>query len=971
MNKQKAPFSMAIVLLFFFLLSGCEITGKKTEEPFKYTSYRNIPGVTEEEIRNIEELKQKYGSFVYGMVHSTESFYDLQKEKINGYAAFVCDWLTELFGISFVPQNIQWSDILSGLHNGEVDFTGDMSLTPERKEIYHLTNAIAQRTLKYISLIDSPSFSKIAETRPLRFALFRGTTTYNYLMTSHIYNDFEIIYVDNAEPIYGMLKNGEIDALIGEGIIEAAFDIYGDVISDDFFPLLYNPVSLAAYRDELEPVISVVQKAMDNGAALLLSEMYKLGEKEYKRHKMYTILTGEERNYIYENPVIPFAAEYYNYPISFFNKYEKSWQGVYFDVLNEIEKLTGLSFKIINEANTEWPDLQVLLENGDAFIVSELIPTEERRLTGFLWPTVPTMVDYYALLSKSEFPNIAFKDVLDMRIAVQTGTAYEEVFMNLFPDHPHLLKYENSDESFIALNNGEADMVISSQRRLLAIINYYEFHSYKANLVFNRTAESYFGINRDHEMLCSIFNKALKIIDIKSIADQWTLKTYDYKGKIAQTQRPWLIGVSALLLVVLLLLFFLKNSEEKRLEDLVKKRTAEAEAANQAKSVFLANMSHEIRTPLNAIIGMTIICKKANDIEKKNYSLGKIEEASNHLLGIINDVLDMSKIEANKLELSYINFNFKKMIQKTATVINFRVEEKHQKLYIDIDNNIPGFLVGDDQRLAQVITNLLSNAVKFTQEEGEIRLHASLLKKTDNICELQIEVADNGIGISPEQQAKLFNAFNQADSGTSRKYGGSGLGLVISRRIVEMMGGEMRIESAFGKGAKFIFNIKAQCSENQTEDAGLQRDEIQDQSVIRNNEFAGKTLLLAEDMEINREIIITLLEESGLLIDSAENGQNALDKIKAEPDKYDIVFMDVQMPVMDGFDATRRIREFEADMEMDLIQENAYRRMPIIAMTANVFKEDIEACIAAGMDDHLGKPIDVSEMAKKLRKYLK
>jgi len=961
MIKRNVCQTVVLVILCLLMFSGCGKLTKKTEGISKFNSYRDIPGVTEEEIRAIEKLKEKYSSFVYGMVHSTESFYDYKKGRMNGYAAFVCDWLTELFGIPFISKNFPWLDILSGLENGKIDFTGDMSDTEERRKKYHLTNQIAQRTLKYISLISSPPLSRTAETRPLRFALLSGATTYNYLMASHIYNNMEITYVESSAPIYDMLKNGEIDAFIGEGIIEAAFDTYGDVITSDFFPLLYNPVSLVAYREELDPVISVVRKAMENGAARHLSEMYRLGESEYKQHKMYIMLNEEERQYILENPVIPVVAEHYNYPISFFNKFEKSWQGIYFDVLDEISRLTGLKFKLMNEAKTEWPDLQALLENGDAFIVSELIPTEERRAKGFLWPDVPTMADNYALLSKTEFPNIEFKDVLDMRVSVQTGTAYEEVFLSWFPDHPHTLEFESSDESFNALNSGEADLVISSQRRLLAIINYYEFHSYKANLVFDSTAESYFGINKDQEILCSIINKALKIINVKSMADQWTLKTYDYKGKVAQAQRPWLIGVSVLLFVVLLLLFFVKIFGQRRLEQLVEKRTAEAEAANRAKSFFLANMSHEIRTPLNAIIGMTVICKRADDIEKKNYSLGKIEEASNHLLGIINDVLDMSKIEANKLELSYIEFNFNKLLQKAAAVINFRVEEKQQKLFLNVDDNIPRFLIGDDQRLAQVIANLLSNAVKFTPEEGEIRLNAALLGKTEDTCELKIEVDDNGIGISPEQQEKLFSAFNQADSGTSRKYGGSGLGLVISKRIVEMMGGKMWIESELGKGARFIFTINAQCGEEKDED-GSQSDDMREEYVVRKNEFAGKRLLIAEDMDINREIIVTLLEDSGMIIDCAENGQTALDAIKADYDKYDIIFMDVQMPVMDGFDSTRGIRKLETGLN---------RRIPIIAMTANVFKEDVEACLEAGMDDHLGKPIDVSEMAEKLRRYFK
>ncbi|MCL2721428.1 MAG: ATP-binding protein [Treponema sp.] len=397
----------------------------------------------------------------------------------------------------------------------------------------------------------------------------------------------------------------------------------------------------------------------------------------------------------------------------------------------------------------------------------------------------------------------------------------------------------------------------------------------------------------------------------------------------------------------------------------------EAEAANQSKSNFLANMSHEMRTPMNAIIGMTAIGKKANGTEQKNYALDKIGDASSHLLGVINDVLDMAKIEANKLELSPIKFNFEQMLQKVLAVINFRVDEKKQRLTLDIDKNVPLFLIGDEQRLAQIITNLLSNAVKFTPEGGEIRLNAFLVCENEKYCELRIEVTDSGIGISAEQKERLFYAFEQADTGTSRQYGGTGLGLPISKRIIELMEGSIWVESEIGKGAKFIFTVKVQrsihCGEINTDSKAA--SESSNANPFNKGEFNGKTVLLAEDIEINREIFIALLEESGLIIECAENGQEALNMIEESPLKYDIVFMDVQMPVMNGHEATWRIRDYEKLKPNE--KRYPFNRIPIIAMTANVFKNDIEDCLAAGMDDHLGKPLDIKIVIEKLRTYLK
>ncbi|MCL2809885.1 MAG: ATP-binding protein [Treponema sp.] len=397
----------------------------------------------------------------------------------------------------------------------------------------------------------------------------------------------------------------------------------------------------------------------------------------------------------------------------------------------------------------------------------------------------------------------------------------------------------------------------------------------------------------------------------------------------------------------------------------------EAEAANQSKSNFLANMSHEMRTPMNAIIGMTAIGKKANVIEQKNYALKKIEDASSHLLGVINDVLDMAKIEANKLELDPIEFSFEQMLQKVLAVINFRIDEKKQRLNLNIDKNVPPFLIGDEQRLAQIITNLLSNAVKFTPEGGEININAHLINETDGNCELRVEVTDSGIGISTEQKERLFLAFEQADTGTSRQYGGTGLGLPISKRIIELMEGNIWVESEIGKGAKFIFTIKAQRS---SLCGGINPDSKMSPAgngaaPVNNNEFYGKTVLLVEDIEINREIFIALLEETGLIIECAENGQEALEMIGSSPVKYDVIFMDVQMPVMNGYEATRRIRDLERLKPNE--KRYPFNRIPIIAMTANVFKNDVEDCIAAGMDDHLGKPLVIEMVIEKLRTYLK
>ncbi|MCL2705837.1 MAG: ATP-binding protein [Spirochaetaceae bacterium] len=384
------------------------------------------------------------------------------------------------------------------------------------------------------------------------------------------------------------------------------------------------------------------------------------------------------------------------------------------------------------------------------------------------------------------------------------------------------------------------------------------------------------------------------------------------------------------------------------------------EHASNAKSNFLANMSHEIRTPLNAIIGMTTIAQNTTNSERKDYCLTRITGASNHLLKIINDILDMSKIEEGKLELSCMEFDFSSMIQQIANMFEFRFSEKKQQFIITTDPLIPKRIVTDEQRLTQVIANLIGNAVKFTPEEGKISLDAKLLERDDKKCILEIRVTDTGIGISKEQQSKLFRSFVQVDSSISKKFGGTGLGLAISKTIVEMMQGNIRIESELEQGTTFIFTAKVEVPK----DADQTIDVLSEKSSSyehKEGDFSGKRILLAEDIDINREIVITLLADLKVEIDEAEDGQQAFKKFVADPEKYDLIFMDIHMPNVDGYEAARLIRALE--------HQHA-KNIPIIAMTANVFKEDIEKCLAAGMNGHLGKPLNFNEVTLVLNKYL-
>jgi CheY-like chemotaxis protein/two-component sensor histidine kinase len=338
-----------------------------------------------------------------------------------------------------------------------------------------------------------------------------------------------------------------------------------------------------------------------------------------------------------------------------------------------------------------------------------------------------------------------------------------------------------------------------------------------------------------------------------------------------------------------------------------------------------------------------------------------MSEASRHLLAIINDVLDMSKIEANKLELAPTDFSFTMLIDKIVSMTAQLIQQKNLQFKLELSEQIPDMLYADDQRLSQVIMNLMSNAIKFTPENGSIQLRTRLLGSNGKHHKIAISVIDNGIGISDEQQSLLFSPFQQAENTTTRKYGGTGLGLAISRRIIELMSGEITLESAIDQGSTFEIVLPVLESDKNLEECYDTSGQGNLSAEAQDGEFSGYQMLLAEDVEVNREIVLALLEPSGIQIACAENGLQAVDMFNANPQRFDIIFMDMQMPEMDGCEATRLIRSGASAKA---------KRIPIIALTANVFQEDIRRCLDSGMNSHIGKPISLASVTAKLREYL-
>ncbi len=391
-----------------------------------------------------------------------------------------------------------------------------------------------------------------------------------------------------------------------------------------------------------------------------------------------------------------------------------------------------------------------------------------------------------------------------------------------------------------------------------------------------------------------------------------------------------------------------KKAREKELEQ-AKKR---AEASEKTKEEFLANMSHEIRTPLNAILGFTELLLKTELNAAQLEHIKTIKVSGDNLLVIINDILDFSKIEAGKMELERIPFSLKELINATQAMLEPKAKEKNLKFKVAREGSFPDVLVGDPVRLSQILLNLLNNAIKFT-DEGDVTLTTRQLANSHNILTLGLEIKDTGIGIAEEKLPKIFESFTQAASDTTRKYGGTGLGITIVRRLVKLIGGSINVSSTLGSGTTFLLNLPYDIHEDQSLFDGLDTSEPEALS------FDGSIhILLAEDNRINQRLAMEVLNGFGFTVDLAENGAQCVEKLKTGT--YNLVLMDIQMPEMDGYQATNAIRN-DPDEKIS--------KLPIIAMTAHAMQEEVRKCMDSGMNDFIVKPFDQALLYQKILKW--
>ncbi|MCL2218777.1 MAG: ATP-binding protein [Chitinispirillia bacterium] len=646
------------------------------------------------------------------------------------------------------------------------------------------------------------------------------------------------------------------------------------------------------------------------------------------------------------------------YPASFYNKVEKKYQGIAPNILDDLTELIGIRFEVPAMAHNSTIANQLrLLKDGEVCLVTQVLYSESRK-DDYIWSETPYLSSKFALLSKQDFPKIDKYRVRYHRVGVIERSIHAEVFDRWFPGHKYRIPYPSGDAAFNALEKGDVCMVMMSASMLLAMTNFREKTGYKVNIGFDEYQESRFGYDKDQERLRDILDKAMAHIDIEGIRDNWMTRTFDYSRKIARQGMRYAIAIAVMALIAMLILifFFWKNRvlQRKLLAETENYKAAEARAveASKVKSRFLANMSHEIRTPLNAIIGMSELLEMERLSSRQQNYVKDIGHASRSLLTIINDILDLSKIEAGKLELCPVDFDIRELIANIVSMFRFMANKKDLRFICEEDNeNLPRALYGDDVRLRQVLINLCSNAVNFTSG-GYVCLRVS---SADG--RLIFAVSDTGSGIKPEDIPHLFSPFARSEQSKHRNVTGTGLGLPISKTFVEMMGGTIEVESVYGKGSTFTVLIPM-IAGDESKVKGSGKDAGGKTRAQVTFKASTAKVLIVDDNDLNLKVAFRLLSLYGMTPDMVTSGAAAIEAVQRT--EYDMVFMDHMMPEMDGVEATKRIRELGG----------ARKKVPVIALTANATQGAREEFIAAGMDDYVSKPIELDSLNRVLEKWI-
>ena len=776
----------------------------------------------------------------------------------------------------------------------------------------------------------------------------------NYAL-QHNFTYTELLYPD-LRSMDTALQNGEIDAVCRSGLGNIPSD-YRLVASTDLIPfyIVTDAVKQSRYYTQLNSALNAINAANPN----LPNDLYKkyLSNEDFSQSLNFT---REESAYIREHPLIRVASFSDRYPISYRDPGTGQLAGVFKELLDQISKNTGLRFSYsVLPDNTAI--LDGLKDTGTDLVLGG-IRTPLYRDNSSIRITEDILTNQTAIAGPAD---TSFDITKSYTIALPTSSLGTNDHVREYHPDYRFLTYPSIEDCLRAVLRGEADATVQNSDVLAAALRHPEFSRLSLWYTFSGEGEyNYIAVSSAaaDPLLISIFNKGLHSVD-KNTADAIRIK-YTSSSVYTMAPRDFLAKYGIALIItalsaaiiagILIYVFHMKQQNFLRLQQAMQ----ESERANHAKSEFLSRMSHDIRTPLNGIIGMTYLAEEENNTEKTADCLRKIDQSSRFLLGLINDILDMTKAESGKIELHPEPYPAEEFNSYLDAVIRPLCKEKNQNFILQEDISNQFVPVADKLRINQIIFNILSNAVKFTPEGGTITYQIQSKPLSSDKVAITHIISDTGIGISPEFQKNLFKPFVQEGRIDNSELRGSGLGLSIVKKMVDLMHGTIEVSSNLGKGSTFTLHFVFDMIPAEEKAVQPPVTAVSDDAVL-----AGRHVLLCEDHPLNQEIISALLTQKGMLVDIADNGLRGVELFRRSSiGFYSLILMDLRMPVLDGYAATSLIRG---------LRRKDAETTPIVALSADAFSEAVQKCLDTGMNGHIAKPIDPQTIYAVLASYLK
>ncbi|MEI3249810.1 MAG: transporter substrate-binding domain-containing protein [Faecalibacterium sp.] len=901
-------------------------------------------------------------------VGSFEDTFNYVNEKgaRKGYGYELLQTLSGYTGWQFEYVTCDWSDCFEKLKNGEIDIMGGISYTEDRTEEmlfsdepmgvekYYLYADLSRADISAsdYKTLNGKKVGVLMGTEP-EVMLTEWEEKYG-LKTEHV-------NISNNEDVKQKLANHEIDCFVS---LEESFwaDLGISTITRVGESGIYY--ALNKNRPDLKEELDDAMRALDEAAPFYTADLYK----RYFSMDYTPILTGEEKAWLKEHGAIKMGFLTSDRGVSTFDPATGEFTGVITDYIQFAADCLGnqeLEFQLVGYDSKE-AELDAL-KSGEIDMIfhfdqsPNLAEEYHFACTNTTWTS-----NLMAVTNKQHFNENNVN-----RIAVPQNKLSLKKYLAFYYPQWEIVDCDTQEDAAKLVKDGQADCFVTGISSENKYSKKYSFYS----VPLVNPVRSCFAVNSGNRSLLSILNKTIKAMPVnmlagalamyKSSARKVTLSDF-IKDNFFMALLVSSIAVAAILLTILKLLRKARKAEAaarkaandtQKLNAKLQVAVENAESANHAKSTFLFNMSHDIRTPMNAIIGYADLASRHLDdpAKLKNY-MENIQVCGQNLLMLLNNVLDLARIENDKTEMEYSVSDIEKDFRNCVAMFRNQADSKGQTLMVTTQLQYP-YIYADIPHLTEICTNLVSNAVKYTGAGGTIRCNVTQKPgEKEGWCDTVVTVADNGIGMSQEFQKHIFEPFERERTSTVSKVEGSGIGMGIVKKLVGLMGGTVEVESRIGVGSTFTVTIPCRiASEDETQ--AKRETNPSDQKCL-----CGTRILLTEDNDLNAEIAVELLQEEGCTVDRAKDGVECVDMLeKAANGTYQLILMDIQMPVMNGYDAARKIRGLDDPQKANI---------PIIAMTANAFTEDRQVALDAGMNDHIAKPINMNVLVPTLRKYL-